>query len=39
MKTFEYLPFLPPPFRDLNWRAHPLDGKPFLFERDTGLSS
>lgn len=31
--------YLPPPLRDLNWQAHPLDGKLLLFERDTDLSS
>lgn len=30
--------FLPPPLRALPWRAHPLDGKLLLLERDTGLN-
>lgn len=30
--------FLPPELRHLPWRAHPLDGKLLLFERDTGLN-
>ncbi len=33
-----YSEYLPPPLRDLNWQAHPLDGKLLLFERDTGLN-
>ncbi len=34
----EYLPFLPPALRSLNWRPHPRDGKLLLFERDSGLN-
>jgi MoaA/NifB/PqqE/SkfB family radical SAM enzyme len=34
-----YLPFLPPPLLTLNWRAHPMDGKLLLFERDSGLNA
>jgi sulfatase maturation enzyme AslB (radical SAM superfamily) len=33
-----YRHFLPPKLRDLPWRAHPLEGKLLLFERDTGLN-
>src|SRR5689334_3175806 len=33
-----YLPYLPPELRGFLWRAHPLDGKLLLFERDTGLN-
>ncbi len=33
-----YRHFLPPQLRDLPWRAHPLEGKLLLFERDTGLN-
>jgi MoaA/NifB/PqqE/SkfB family radical SAM enzyme len=34
----QYAHFLPPPLRPLPWRAHPLDGKLLLFDRDTGLN-
>jgi len=30
--------YLPPRLRSLPWRAHPLDGKLLLFERNTGLN-
>lgn len=30
--------YLPLELRDLNWRAHPLDGAMLLFERDSGLN-
>lgn len=33
-----FLAYLPPEMRALPWRAHPLDGKLLLFERDTGLN-
>ncbi|HLY25439.1 MAG TPA: radical SAM protein [Aggregatilineales bacterium] len=33
-----FTPYLPPPLRDLPWRAHPMDGKLLLFERNTGLN-
>ncbi len=33
-----FTPYLPPHFRSLPWRAHPLDGKLLLFERNTGLN-
>lgn len=33
-----YLNFLPPPLRTIRWRAHPLDGKLLLFDRDSGLN-
>jgi MoaA/NifB/PqqE/SkfB family radical SAM enzyme len=35
----DYLSFLPPTLRTLNWRAHPMDNKLLLFERDTGLNA
>jgi hypothetical protein len=35
---FDYLPYLPESLRHLRWRAHPLDGKLLLFERDSGLN-
>lgn len=35
----DYRSYLPPPLRNLSWRAHPLDGKLLLFERDTGLNA
>ncbi len=38
MDIAPYLPFLPPELRPLAWRAHPLDGKLLLFERDSGLN-
>jgi MoaA/NifB/PqqE/SkfB family radical SAM enzyme len=34
----EFARFIPPPLRALKWRAHPLDGKLLLFERDSGLN-
>ncbi|MEO8609306.1 MAG: hypothetical protein ABI690_15550 [Chloroflexota bacterium] len=34
-----YRPFLPTEVRGIPWRAHPLDGKLLLFERDTGLNA
>ncbi|HEY1015558.1 MAG TPA: radical SAM protein, partial [Herpetosiphonaceae bacterium] len=33
-----WLAALPPPLRPLAWRAHPLDGKLLLFERERGLN-
>lgn len=33
-----YNHYLPRRLRDLAWRAHPLDGRLLLFERDTGLN-
>jgi hypothetical protein len=33
-----FVHFLPPGVRDLPWRAHPLDGKLLLFERNSGLN-
>ncbi len=33
-----FAPYVPPPLRALSWRAHPLDGKLLLFERDSGLN-
>lgn len=33
---FKY--YIPPPLRMFPWRAHPLDGKLLLFERDSGLN-
>ncbi|MBN1311545.1 MAG: radical SAM protein [Anaerolineae bacterium] len=33
-----YRRYLPPPLQSLPWRAHPLDGKLLLFERDNGLN-
>lgn len=38
MNIETYLPFLPPTLRPLHWRAHPLDGKLLLFERDSGIN-
>lgn len=37
MKAYEA--YLPPPLRELPWRAHPLDGKLLLFERNSGLNA
>ncbi len=34
-----YRQYLPPQLRDLPWRAHSLDGKLLLFERNTGLNA
>ena len=34
-----YTSLIPPALRHLPWRAHPLDGKLLLFERDTGLNA
>jgi MoaA/NifB/PqqE/SkfB family radical SAM enzyme len=36
--TDEYRKYLPAPLRPLPWRAHPLDGKLLLFDRQTGLN-
>lgn len=30
--------YLPPPLHLLSWRAHPLDGRLLLFDRDSGLN-
>jgi MoaA/NifB/PqqE/SkfB family radical SAM enzyme len=38
MDHSQFLMFLPPELRFLSWRAHPLDGKLLLFERNTGLN-
>lgn len=38
MDAAPYLAYLPPEMRRLRWRAHPLDGKLLLFERDMGLN-
>lgn len=34
-----YRGYLPPPVRNLAWRAHPLDGQLLLFDRTTGLNA
>lgn len=34
----QFAHFLPAPLRSISWRAHPLDGKLLLFDRDTGLN-
>jgi pyruvate formate-lyase activating enzyme-like uncharacterized protein len=36
--TPNLIPYLPKALRTLNWRAHPIDGKLLLFDRDTGLN-
>jgi MoaA/NifB/PqqE/SkfB family radical SAM enzyme len=33
-----FLQHLPPPLQNLVWRAHPLDGKLLLFDRNSGLN-
>ena len=38
IKNSDYFKYLPPTLHHLPRRAHPLDGKLLLFERDTGLN-